>query len=150
MNRTILRFLAAAALAAGLAAGPGAGPVRAASYKLVAHASNPVSSLSAAQVERLFLKKVTRWDDGSEVQPVDLAADSPVRSAFSRDLLGKDVAAIKSYWQKMIFSGRATPPPELSTDAQVLEFVRSNPGAIGYVSAGTAVGDGVEVIKLNQ
>lgn len=148
MNRTIPRFLAAAVLAIGLAAGAAAGPARAASFKLVARASNPAKSLSTTQVEQLFLKKVTRWEDGQEVRPVDLAADSPVREAFSRQVLGKAVSAIESYWQKMIFSGRATPPLELATDTQVLDFVRSTPGAIGYVSAGATLGDGVEVIKV--
>ena len=149
MNRHISRFLVAAALLAAVAL-LGPAPARAAGYKLVVQSSNPVTSLSAAQVEKLFLKKVTRWDTGGEVQPVDLADDSSVRSAFSEDILGKDVPAVKSYWQRMIFSGRATPPPVLSSDAQVLEFVRSNRGAIGYVAAGTAVGDGIKTIELTH
>jgi len=146
MTRNILRFLGAAALLVAVAATP----ARAASYKLVVHQSNPVTSLSADQVEKLFLKKVTRWDTGGEVQPVDQADSSPVRASFCQEILGKDVPAIKSYWQKMIFSGRATPPPELSSDAEVLEFVRSNRGAIGYVAAGTAVGDGVKTVELTH
>lgn len=149
MHRHILRILAVPILAVvAVLLVPTA--ARAATYKLVVNASNPVSSVTAAQAEKLFLKKVTRWDTGGEVQPVDLADSSSVRATFSEEILGKDVPAVKSYWQRMIFSGRATPPPELSSDAQVLEFVRSNRGAIGYVAAGTAVGDGVKAVELTH
>lgn len=125
-------------------------PAHAASYKVVVHASNPVRSLSADRLSKLFLKKITRWDDGGEAEPVDRDDDSPVRVAFSQEVHGKEVGSIESYWQKMIFSGRATPPPELSSDAEVLAFVRSHPRAVGYVSAGTPTGDGVVVIEVGR
>jgi len=44
---------------------------------------------------------------------------------------------VKSYWQQQIFSGRDVPPVEKSSDAQVVAFVKQNPGAIGYVAEGT-------------
>ena len=144
--KPFLRFSMALTLLVGVAVAP----VRAASYQVVVHASNPVESLSHDRLSSLFLKKVTRWDNGGEVQPVDLDDESSVRETFSRDVHGKDVPSIKSYWQKMIFSGRATPPPELSTDAEVLEFVRSNRGAVGYVRQGASVGSGVKVVRVER
>ena len=62
---------------------------------------------------------------------------------------GKKVSSVKSYWQTMIFSGRATPPPELDSDRQVLDYVRGKPGAIGYVSAGATLGNGVKALRVN-
>lgn len=146
MKRTILLVAAAAILLGGVFVEP----VHAQSFKVVVHSSNPVRSLSADQASAFFLKKVTRWNDGSEVEPVDLSDGSAVRSAFSEAVHGKSIAAVKSYWQKMIFSGRATPPPELSNDAEVLAFIRSNPGAIGYVSAGASVGSGLAVVEIGN
>lgn len=145
--RKLIPFAAAAAL---LLAGIAAPPAHAASFKVVVHASNPVRSLSADQASKYFLKKVTRWNDGSEIEPVDLNDESQVRETFSETIHGKDVVSVKSYWQKMIFSGRATPPPELSSDAEVIAYVRSNPGAIGYVGGGAAVGDGVAVVDVGN
>ncbi len=139
-----------AVLATFLAAAMAAPPAHAASFKLVVHSSNPVRSLSRDQISKIFLKKVTRWNDGGETRPVDLDDESRTREALSETIHGKDVASVKSYWQKMIFSGRATPPPELSSDAEVLAFVRSNPGAIGYVSAATSVGSGVAVVEIED
>lgn len=144
------RLLAFTVLAGILLAGILVPPAHAQSFKVVVHESNPVRSLSSDRLSKLFLKKVTRWNDGREVEPVDLDDESPVREAFSEAVHGKDVASIKSYWQKMIFSGRATPPPELSGDAEILAYVRSNPGAIGYVRFGTSTGSGVAVVEIED
>ena len=63
-------------------------------------------------------------------------ARSPVRQRFTLEIYGKQVIAISAYWQQMIFSGKGVPPPEKSTDADVVAYVRDTPGAIGYVWAG--------------
>ena len=47
------------------------------------------------------------------------------------------MAAVKSYWQQLIFSGRAIPPPELDSDEEVVRYVAKYPGAVGYVSGGS-------------
>lgn len=117
-------------------------------YKLVVHASNPVSLLARPQASDLFLKRATRWPSGRPVVPVDLTERNPARQAFSREIHGRSTAAIKSYWQQMIFSGRGVPPVERGTDAEVLAFVRDHPDAIGYVSASVSVGSAVKVIRV--
>jgi hypothetical protein len=38
----------------------------------------------------------------------------------------------------------------MSSDAEVLAFVRSHAGAVGYVSSAAAVGDGVKVVRLSE
>ncbi len=119
------------------------------SFKLVVHSTNSVSSLTQDKTSRLFLKKTTRWDSGDKVLPVDQLKKSSLRETFSQAVHGKDVRSIESYWQTQIFAGRATPPPELASDAEVLDYVRSNAGAIGYVSQNATVGDGVKVVKIS-
>ena len=120
-------------------------------YKIVANKENPVSSLTQKEVSNLFLKKVTKWSNGENVQPLDLVETSPVRAKFSRDIHGRKVSSIKAYWQKQIFSGRKIPPPEKKTDTQVLSFVRNNVGAIGYISAtNSGIPTNVKVIKVNK
>ena len=120
----------------------------AAGVKVVVHASNTIDSITKAKAADLFLKRVTRWENGRAVTPVDQTEKSDARIAFTHDVLGKEVPWVKSYWQKMIFSGRATPPAELSNDAQVLEFIRTNPDAIGYVSEGATLSGGVKSLSV--
>jgi ABC-type phosphate transport system substrate-binding protein len=121
-----------------------------AGVKIVVNDKNPVAdSMTKDQVADLFLKKSTRWENGQTVVPLDLSDTNKVRADFSAAVLNKDVTAVKSYWQKMIFSGRATAPIELGTEAEILTFVRKFPAAIGYVSDTATIPEGVKVIKIN-
>jgi ABC-type phosphate transport system substrate-binding protein len=117
---------------------------------VIVNPSNAVDTITKAKIADLFLKRVTRWENGRAVTPVDQSEKSPARAAFTRDLLGKEVSWVKSYWQKMIFSGRASPPAELSSDNQVLDFIRANADAIGYVSEGTAIPAGVKALTVQN
>jgi len=118
-------------------------------YLLIVHPSVSVDRITPAEVSDLFLKKTERWPDGSRAFPVDQVESASVRASFSREVLDRAVSAIKAYWQQRIFSGRDVPPPEKGSDRDVVEFVRATPGAVGYVSAGTAL-DGVKTLRLER
>jgi hypothetical protein len=134
-------------LAVVLLAGTG-GPADAAEVVVVVNAVNPVSSLSLDDISKLFLKKTSKWPDGGKVMPVDLIDTSALRESFSKQIHGRGAAAIKAYWQKMIFSGQDVPPPEKATIGEALSYVRSNPGAIGYAPAGADLGPGLKILKV--
>ena len=118
-------------------------------FVVIVHPSNPVASLTADELSRIFLKKTAKWGNGARVEPVDLAASSAVRGRFSQAVHGKGTAAISAYWQKMIFSGREVPPAELGTAAEVIAFVASHRGGVGYVAEGTTLGEGVKAIRIS-
>lgn len=117
-------------------------------FKVIVNPDTDVTSLTKKQVSRLFLKKVKTWDNDLNVVPVDLPSSADAREIFSKQVHGKSVNAVQAYWQQRVFSGRDVPPPEKESDASVVEFVRNNPGAIGYVSADADV-RGVKVIAVN-
>ena len=112
-------------------------------YKIVVNPSNPTTSLSKAQVSSLFLRKTTKWDSGEPVLPVDQAETSPLREAFSRDVLGMSPSAA----DQAAAAARGEKPPSVATDRDVLAYVRLKPGAIGYVSSSTPA-DGVKVLSF--
>ena len=118
-------------------------------YKVIVHSSNSVGTMTTERVSALFLKKVSKWDNGRRVLPVDLVAGSSVREKFSKGIHKKSISAVKSYWQQQVFSGRDVPPPEKSSDREVIAYVEANPDAIGYVSAAAAVG-GTKVLEITQ
>ncbi len=113
-------------------------------YKVIVNSANSISSISQAELANLFLKKITKFSNGTIAVPVDQIESSPVRSAFSTAVLKKSVAAVKSYWQQQLFSGAGVPPEEKKSDDDVIAFVKANPGAIGYVSSGS----GTAVVKV--
>lgn len=104
-------------------------------FKVVVNVSNSMDSISPKALSGLFLKKDLTWPDGRAVVAVDLGPDSPTRAAFTEQIHGKKVSSIKSYWQRQIFAGKAVPPMELETDAEVLAYVAVKQGAVGYVSS---------------
>jgi len=122
----------------------------AASFKVVVNAGNSVTSASSTQLSRIFLKQETVWPSGQGATPVDLVEGHAVRQAFSQGVLHRDVGAVRSFWQRQIFSGNAVPPAEKPSEDEVLAFVRANPGGVGYVAESTPLPAGVKTITLTD
>jgi ABC-type phosphate transport system substrate-binding protein len=122
-----------------LVASPAA--ARAQGYVVIVNAAGP-AALAKDDVSKAFLKK------GGALVAVDQSKSAKVRDAFSKDVLGRPASAIATHWQQQIFAGKDVPPPEKGSDADVLAFVKGNPKAIGYVSAGTELGTGVKAVAL--
>ena len=116
-------------------------------YRVVLHPQNPATSLERQFVEDAFLKRRRTWPHDATVRPADLPPDSSVRARFSEDIIRRPVIAVRAYWQQRIFSGRDVPPPELASDTEVMRFVASHPGGIGYVSGGAALA-GVKTVPV--
>lgn len=141
-----LHLLGLAALLASFA-GEGRPPAEV-HVAVIVNIANPVTALPRTQIARIFLRTVVSWDSGLDILPVDQIDKSPARAGFAHDVMHQSVNALKRYWQERIFSGNESPPPDRVTDAEVLTYVRSNPGAIGYVVAGAELGAGVKTITV--
>lgn len=131
-----------ASLALLLLVGPAAGAETRAGdeFVVIVNHQNPTTEVTLELAAEAFLKKTTRWSNGETIRPVDLPPDSAVRRRFSRSVLKRSVAAVRSYWQQRIFTGRDVPPPELDSDEAVVSYVLKHPGAVGYVAANTKLG----------
>jgi ABC-type phosphate transport system substrate-binding protein len=118
------------------------------SFNIIVHPSNPLTEVERRFMSDVFLKKVTTWPhNGAVVRPVDLTASSSARGRFSLSVIGRTVDSVKIYWQQAIFSGRNVPPPELSSDAEVIAYVAKNPQAVGYVATGAEL-TGVKIMQV--
>jgi ABC-type phosphate transport system substrate-binding protein len=133
---------------AGLAAPPLAAPAPPVAYQVVVNTANPRGEIPAQELARIFLRTVRRWDSGAAVVPVDQTLTSPVRQAFTRDVLGQTPGQIQEYWLRQTFSGGTVPPPVRATEAAVLEHVRATEGAIGYVSTASPLPAGVKAVAV--
>ena len=129
--------------------GGGSGGSGGSGYKIIINPASSMSVVSRKELAAVYLKKTAKWRDGTPAVPVDLSEDAPARSGFSRDVLGKPTQAVKAYWNQQIFSGRSAPPAEKRSDADVVAFVRSTPGAVGYVSASTPT-PGVKLLAVRS
>lgn len=131
-----------------LLAAAAARPLAAQGFTVVVHADNPATSLGKSEVSNIFLRRSARFASGKAAMPVDQAKSAPAREAFSKTVLGRSATAVVAFWQQQIFAGKAVPPAERASDAEVIAFVKANPGAIGYVATGTALGAGVKAVTV--
>ena len=117
-------------------------------FVVVVHAENPATEIDPATLAKMLIKRTKKWNHGVAVVPINLVKDSAVRDSFTRAVHGKRVAAIETYWQRMIFSGREIPPATAATDEEVLDFVRGEPGALGYVGCAAVPAPGVKRLDV--
>lgn len=111
---------------------------------IIVHPSNNGAS-DPTTMKRIFLGKVKTFDGGSSATPVELAEGNSARSTFNSDFLGKSDAQMKSYWGRLVFTGKATAPLQAASDAAMIESVSTNPNLIGYIDA-AMVTDAVKVV----
>lgn len=100
---------------------------------VIVHAENPVTAMTADQIERLFLMKAKRFDGGDAAEPVNQAEASKARATFNAKVLKRNEQQLKYYWSRKMFSGSDKPPPIVGGDAEVEAFVAANKGGIGYL-----------------
>lgn len=143
MRRALLSFLVVAALAGGPA------PVVCADarYRVIVHPGVKGTQIPRAALSSLFLKQASKWGDGTAAQPVDQSLRSSVRMSFSADVLRQPLVEVQMYWQRQIASGHV-PPPVKTSDEEIVSYVASTPGAIGYVSAETPLPDSVRQVAV--
>lgn len=140
-RRPVLRLLVIGVLGtAGLIAGATSATASAPEFLVIVHPSNPLHTADRDFVAAAFLKRTTRWNNGETIHPVDQRPNAAVRRSFSSEIVRRSVAAVRSYWQQRIFSGRGVPPPEVDSDQHAIDYVVKYPGAIGYVSARAKLG----------
>ncbi len=130
--KNILTALLASALAA--AALPASAEI-----VVIVNKDNPASRMFSEQASQFFLGKSAMFT------PVDQAEGSKIRADFYQKVADKDPAQVKAIWSKLVFTGKATPPKELKSNAEVKKAVADDPKAIGYIDK-SAVDDSVKVI----
>ena len=138
-------FMVLLAALLGVSAPGPAGP--ATSFKVIAHPGVPGKRIARETLAQIYLGKVARWGDGRPIEAVDLSAMSRARQAFSVDVLGMSVEGVRHYWLRALSAGKR-PPPTKASDADVISFVASTPGGVGYVSDAAETPSTVRVVPV--
>ena len=113
--------------------------------KVIANPSVNADSISAGELRTVFLKE-KRSLGGSHVEPV-LARSGPVHEAFLRFYLGRTDDDLQTYYRSLVFTGRASMPKALESDAEIIAYVAKTRGAIGYISPNTS-SEGVRILAV--
>ncbi|MGB1291577.1 MAG: phosphate ABC transporter substrate-binding protein, partial [Pseudoalteromonas sp.] len=97
---------------------------------VIVHPSNS-SSFDQSEISKFFLGKAKSFSDGNQAVPINQEDSSTVRKEFDSNVLSKSGSQLKAYWSKLIFTGKGSPPKEVSNDADVIDLISKNPSMIG-------------------
>src|ERR1700674_464772 len=114
-------------------------------FVVIVNSSNRFDALSRSKLSYLFLRKVSRWPWGAEVDPIDLKAQEPARQQFTKEVLGTTEEQLAQYWIDQRVTRGVGPPVEARDVATAKALVAARPGAIAYIPA-SAVDGTVKVI----
>lgn len=112
---------------------------------VIVSSNNSNSNISAADISKVFLGKSKSFPDGTQAIAIDQNDNSAARNEFNDKVLGKSSSQLKSYWSRLIFTGKGTPPKQVANDAAIKAAVAGNPAMIGYIDA-SAVDGTVKVV----
>jgi hypothetical protein len=90
-----------------------------------------IGKLDAVTVQKIFTGKLIKVG-GIDVTAVNVKP-GPLRDHFLRTFLNQNDEKYTAYWTMRHFIGKGAPPIELPNATEVIKFVRSTPGAIGYI-----------------
>lgn len=112
-------------------------PLAVAQIVIVGGAHGAIKSLSRQDAEQLYLGRARTLPDGTAVAVADLPPGT-TRDRFYESLTGKNPSQIRAHWSRMVFTGRALPPQEASSVAELRSRVAADPNLIGYLPAADA------------
>jgi ABC-type phosphate transport system substrate-binding protein len=113
---------------------------------VIANPSVKAGDVGKNDLRDVFTGAASSLKDGSHVTPVLLKGGS-TNDEFLSAYVGKADAAFKASWRSLVFSGQASMPKTVESDAAMVEYVAHNPGAIGYI-AKAAPHEGVKVLEV--
>jgi len=114
---------------------------------IIVHPSNALSEISVDDLKKIYLGKKKFFPDGKKVIPGDQPKGTESRKFFYGGIIGRSEAKLKSYWSRLIFTGKGSPPKVVGFDRIVKEWVANQPQAIGYIMRSTA-DDTVKILDL--
>jgi ABC-type phosphate transport system substrate-binding protein len=116
---------------------------------IIINAANPVNKMGADFVKNYWLRRfVKRWKETNKgILPADHKGKSPEQDAFYNAVLGLPSDAVESYLSARQYQSGDNPPQKFATDADIINYVGSEIGAIGYVNS-ASVGENDKNVKV--
>lgn len=115
-------------------------PVHAGEVAVVANAKTATGDVDKATLREIYTGVKTKWGDGKKIEFVVLADSGDINDTFMNQFVGRTPAQFVAFWKKQVFTGKGLEPKTVKTEKEVLDYVSSTEGAIGYVGVGSVNG----------
>ncbi len=90
-------------------------------------------AISLKKLRAIFAMKLRFWGEGQAITVFVLANDDPIHGAFCKKILNIFPNQLESVWYRQIYTGTGQAPIEVASESELIERVKSTPGAIGYI-----------------
>ena len=136
------------ALMASLTFAPSLASAQLADVAVVVNPANPVSSISLAELRKIFAGEKRSWQGGLPMRPIVRPQGCHERLALLR-LLGMSEGEYKQHWTAQVFRGEVgSEPSTVPSVGMQKEAISVLPGAITLVDA-SDVKPGMKVVKID-
>ena len=105
--------------------------LRATDIAIVSSYAFDLTSLDKASVSRIFLAKTNRINS-TRVKVFELK-NSSYKKQFYKEVSGKSLAQLRSYWTRLIFTGKAQPPKQLRNREELIQKMKDDNTVISYL-----------------
>jgi len=122
-------------------------PIANAGVAVITHPGVKEIGLSKSKLANIYLGKIKNYSNGKSIKAVDLPKNSAAHKKFYKSVVKKSSAAVKRHWSKLKFTGKGKPPKELGSARDVLNWVATTEGAIGYID-GKFLNNSVKVVLI--
>lgn len=100
---------------------------------VVAHPDSGIKEMTRDELINIYLGRYRRLASGLAAEPIDAPIDSPVRTLFYQQLVGKSLSEINAYWARLVFSGKTRPPQSSSSTDEAVKLVSQRLAALTYL-----------------
>ena len=90
-------------------------------------------SMTTEQLAHLFLGRNISSKTGIKLKPVVMSGNLELHEKFSRKILKRSPSQLKSYWSKLVFTGKGRPPISVSSIEEMMSQVRKDASFVGYI-----------------
>jgi ABC-type phosphate transport system substrate-binding protein len=123
---------------------------RAQTLVVIVNPSIGVQHLSRREALDIFLGRYRTFPSGASALPIDLDIDSAERKQFYLLLAHKDSSDMSSYWARLTFTGRISPPFAVTDARMAVDMVANNSNAIAYVDRAAVDGRVRVALEITQ
>jgi hypothetical protein len=93
--------------------------------------SQDISKMDKNTVKRLFLGKINHLNN-IQVNLVELQ-DTNYKEEFYKTLTSKNTAQLRSYWTRLIFTGKGKPPKQVASQEELTHYMMKSDVIITYI-----------------
>ena len=116
---------------------------------IIANKSVKEDRKSKDDIKNIFLGKIVKWEDGTKINIAVLKKENELHKTFAKDYTQKTTSQFEKWWRQMVFTGKGTLPKTFESQETLVEYVKENGGAIGYVDNADITGE-IKIIAVDQ